>query len=338
MNMRNFRFYILDFTFAGADSKYPPATDGAAAPQSKIPNLKSKISASALPLVLWGIAFVAALVVMAALWVGQLLEEETYAGRRFHAQQLALRGLAFGMHNDITPADPLLREGTEAEDGEGYEVRILNESGRINPNSVVNPENRDLFLKLFESWDVPLDKSQAAIDSLIDWVSETEFSTLTGAKRADYQALGLEGMPPNAPMTNVNEMAYVLYLRDILAERENWQENFTVWTTGKINIKHASAELLSTLGEFSDIEIERLQDYIAGEDGIIGTQDDGQLSSIEDALAVAGISDQRTEQIAKFFDVQGDLRRVESTGFSNGVRYKISVVVSNGQPIFWEEK
>jgi len=294
------------------------------------------ISGAALPLVLWGILFVSALVVMAAVWIGQLLDDEIHADRAFRAQQLALRGLAFGMHNDISPADPLLRQGTDED--EGFEVRILNESGRINPNSVVNTENRDLFLKLFESWDIPLDKADAATDSLHDWVSESELTSRNAAKRSDYQALGLEGMPPNAPITNINDMAYVLHLRDILATRENWQENFTVWTTGKINIKHASAELLTTLGGFSELEIERLQTYIAGDDGVVGTQDDGPLNSIEDALAVAGISDARAVNIARFFDVQGDLRRVESTGFCHGVSYKISVVLSNGAPIFWEEQ
>ena len=292
--------------------------------------------AAALPLVLWAIVFVSSLIVMATLWMSQRLEDESQASRLFRARQLALRGMAFGMHPAVSPGDPLLKSGDE--DEEGYSVRIFNETGRINPNSVVNPENRELFRTLFASWDVPLDQADAAIDSLYDWVSEGELPSLHGAKRADYEALGLEGMPPNAPITNVREMAYVLNLRDILAQREGWQEFFTVWSTGKINIRYASHDLLRDLGGLTDDEIERLTTYILGPDGIIDTQDDGPLATIEDAIAVAGIPAARAGKLLDYFDVQGDIRRIESTGFCYGARYELSVIIVNNQPLAEEEE
>lgn len=292
--------------------------------------------AVALPMVLWGIAFLGALVVMVAVRMNERIDEESRAARAFRARQLALSGIAFGLHPDIQPGNPLLRSGN---DDEGFRVEILNESGRINPNTWVQGGNRDLFRSLFASWDIPLDRADSAIDSLIDWTDPDTLRQLAGAEAPEYSAAGLDGLPANAPLTGVREMGSVLNLRDVLAERDGWSELFTVWHSGKINIVHANRDVLAGVGGLSELEIDNLITYRQGADGIQGTEDDGAMESLEEAFAIAGISGGRAAALESFFSVGGDVRRVESTGVCNGVEHKITAIVGEGgEPLAWEER
>jgi type II secretory pathway component PulK len=292
--------------------------------------------AIALPLVLWGIAFMGALVVMVAVRMNERIEEESRAERAFRARQLALSGIAFGLHPDIEPGSPLLRSGN---DDEGFRVEIRNEAGRINPNTWAQGGNRELFRSLFGSWDVPLDRADSAIDSLIDWIDPDTLRQLAGAEAPEYSAAGMDGLPANGPLTSVSEMASILNLRDVLAEHEGWIDLFTVWHSGKINIVHADRDVLAGVGGLSDFEIENLITYRQGTDGIEGTEDDGAMESLEEALAIAGISGGRAAALDAFFSVGGDIRRVESTGVCNGVEHKITAIVGDGgEPLAWEER
>ena len=85
--------------------------------------------AIALPLVLWSIALLGGLVVLLAGVVGDWLESESRAERRFVARQMALSGVALGLNPAVKPGDPLLRRGSP--DGEGFEVRLENEAAKI---------------------------------------------------------------------------------------------------------------------------------------------------------------------------------------------------------------
>ena len=293
-------------------------------------------SGIALPIVLWGIAFLAAVVIMVGVRVKERTDEQSHAERSFHARELALRGLAFGRHPGVKEGDPLLRDGDP--ETEGYEVLISDESGRINPNTWAG--DRDFFSTLFRAWDVPQREADAAMDSLTDWIDADEFRSLAGAEQAEYEAAGLPGFPPNEPLGDIREMESVLNLREVLAEIDDWKDNFTLLHDGKINVNHSSEPLLADLAGLEERQIRALKDYRLGVDGERGTEDDLEFTKIDDAIAIAGAVGNQAAAMTKFFDTAGKARRVESRGFVYGVTRTITVVTQgDGNAILaWEEK
>jgi len=298
-----------------------------------------KHRAIALPLVLWSIAFLGGMVVLLAGVVGDWLESESRAERRFVARQMALSGIALGLNPALKPGDPLLRSGSP--DGEGYEVRLENEAAKINPNFWIQQANRPVFLRLFEGWGVELEAAEAAIDGLTDWIDGDDFLSLKGAERGEYERAGRPGYPANRPLRHIREMEAVMNLSPVLAAKQGWQDYFTIWYTGKISIQHAKEPMLAELAYLTPVQIQSLLEVRAGLDGIEGTDDDEKIESVEAAADFLGVDSRQRVALLDFFDTSGDIRRIESTGYCFGVRHKIVVVApvdSPGQIMSWEER
>jgi hypothetical protein len=300
---------------------------------------RRKPRAIALPLVLWCLAFMAGLVLLAGGVVNGWIENESRAERKFIARQMALSGLAFGLNPEIKPGNPLLAKGSR--DTEGFEVRIANEASKINPNFWIQQGGRPIFLKLFASWGADLKQSEAAVDGLQDWIDADDLLSLNGAERGEYQRAGRPGYPANRPLKHIREMEAVINLAPLLAAKENWQEDFTVWYSGKISIQHASEQSLSALAELTPVQIQTLFEVRNGLDGIQGTDDDEKFESIESVAAFLGAGGRQLAALQNFFDTSGDIRRIESTGFCAGISHRIVVVAPAGSPgqiMSWEEK
>ena len=293
----------------------------------------------ALPLVLWSIAFLAGLVVLVAGIVGDWVNAEIRAEKTFRARQMALSGIAIGLSPQVKTGDPLLKNGSPQT--EGFEVKLGDESGKINPNYWVAQNNRDIFMRLFESWGVDDELRDEAIDGLVDWIDADDFRSLHGAERAEYEAAGRPGFPPNRPLLNIREMEAVLGLDEVLAAQEDWKSFFTVWYNGKINIQYASEPLLEALAELTPEQCRALFELREGPDGIEGSEDDVKFESIDEAAGLIGAKGSQLEALEAFFDVAGSVRRIESTGFCNGIKHKIVVITpanGGGQIMNWEEE
>ncbi len=292
-----------------------------------------------MPLVLWSIAFLAGLVVLVAGIVGDWIGAETRAEKTFRARQMALSGIAIGLSPQVKPGDPLLKSGSR--ETEGYEVKLSDESGKLNPNFWITQNNREIFNRLFESWNVDDGLRDKAIDGLIDWVDADDFCSLHGAERGEYEAAGRPGFPANRPLLSVREMEAVLGLDEVLASQEDWRSLFTVWYNGKINIQYASQPLLIALAGLTPEQCRALFELRAGPDAIEGSEDDVKFESIEEAAGLIGASGRSLERLEEFFDVSGSVRRIESTGFCNGIQHKIIVISpenGGGQIMNWEEE
>jgi len=135
-------------------------------------------------------------------------------------------------------------------------------------------------------------------------------------------------------------MESVLNLREVLAEIDDWKDDFTLLHDGKINVNHASEPLLADLAGLEERQIRALKDYRLGVDGERGTEDDLEFTKIDDAIAIAGAVGNQAAAMTKFVDTAGKARRVESRGFVYGVTRTITVVTQgDGNAILaWEEK
>lgn len=292
----------------------------------------------ALPIVMWAIAFIAGLVVLVAVLVGDWADEASQAERSFRARQMALSGVAIGRNRVVTAGEPLLKSGTR--DTEGYEVVISNEGGRINPNFWIARNERDVFLRIFEQWGVDPRLGDAGIDSLTDWIDADDFRSSAGAERGEYEAVGRAGFPANRPLLDAREMEAVLNLSDILAANPGWAELFTVWHAGKINIRHAKDGVLRLVAGLDERQVAALLALRAGRDGIDGSADDVAFESIETVATAVGADARQARALEQFFDTQGGARRVESTGYCAGEKYTITVITNEEgtEMLAWEEK
>ncbi len=301
--------------------------------------IRRRTRALALPLVLWSIALLAGLVVLLAGRVGDWISDETHAEKTFRARQMALSGIAIGMSPEVKPGDPLLRSGDSKE--EGFEVKLSDESGKINPNFWIAQDKRGIFLRLFEAWNVEDVLRDTAIDSLGDWVDGDDFRSLHGSERGEYEAAGQMGFPANRPLVSVREMEAVIGLEEILAQKEDWRTDFTVWYNGKINLQHATQPLLEDLAELTPNQCQSLFDLRAGKDGLAGNEDDVKLESVEATARFLGVGGRSLQALEEYFDVSGSVRRIESTGFCHGVQHRIVVISpenGGGQIMSWEEE
>lgn len=293
----------------------------------------------ALTLVIWSIAFLGGLVVLVAGVVGDWISAETRAEKTFRARQMALSGIAIGLSQQVKSGDPLLKSGSR--ETEGYEVKLSDESGKLNPNFWIAQNNREIFIQLFDSWNVDSNLRDAAIDGLMDWVDADSFCSLHGAEQAEYEAAGRPGFPANRPLLSVREMEAVHGLDEVLGAREDWRSLFTVWYQGKINIHYASEPLLVALAGLTPEQCRALFELRAGPDAIEGSEDDVKFASIEEAAGLIGASGRSLQHLEDFFDVSGSVRRIESTGFCHGIQHKITVISpqrAGGQMMSWEEE
>jgi hypothetical protein len=295
--------------------------------------------AIALPMVLWCIAFLAGLVVLTGGLVRGWIESESLAERKFVARQMALGGIALGLNPVVENGSPLLRKGNK--NTEGYEVKITNESARLNPNFWIQSGNRAIFNRLFANWGASLAEAEAAIDSLQDWIDGDDLVSLKGAERGEYERAGRPGYPANRPLKHIREMESVMNLAPLLAAKQGWQEDFTIWYSGKISIQHATEPILTALAELTPQQCQSLIEMRVGRDGIENTTDDQKLQSIEAVADLLGAGGNQRAALLEFFDTSGDLRRIESTGWCGGVSHKIVVISPTGgagQMMSWEER
>jgi hypothetical protein len=261
-------------------------------------NERPRIRAIALPMVLWCIAFLAGLVVLTGGLVRNWIENESLAERKFVARQMALSGIALGLNPAVENGSPLLRHGSK--DSEGYEVKITNESARINPNFWILSGNRTILNNLFANWGAKLEQADAAIDCLQDWIDADDFVSLKGAERGEYERAGRPGYPANRPLKHVREMESVLNLGPLLAAKQGWQDVFTVWYSGKINIQHATEPLLTALAELTPTQCRSLIEMRAGKDGIENTADDQKFASVEAVADFLGANGRQRAALVEF--------------------------------------
>jgi general secretion pathway protein K len=125
-----------------------------------------------------------------------------------------------------------LRKGDPAErwigDGRPYtfgygdaeiEVRITDDSGKIDLNSAASGNNPTLLANLFMSRGVDRDRAAALADAIVDWTDGDDLAQPNGAEIAEYKAAGLSYGPKNAPFDTVSELQQVLGMDYALYEK-----------------------------------------------------------------------------------------------------------------------
>lgn len=291
---------------------------------------------AALMAVLWLIAILA-MACMATLRVISFdMELATSKIHGSRARQIAEMGIAVGSNPAVKRSDPILRQLNE-ESGEGFEVKVISEGGRFNINRILIQEDKALLRSIFMEWGLELEVAQEIADALGDWIDADDDESLNGAEKGYYEQEGRINQPFNRPFYDLSEVSLVRGMNLVEAVRPDWRDWFTIWSSGGLDINEAPAELIAAAAEMPVANAEIIPETVRGTDGIRDTIDDSPLS-LEAALDLLGISTEARPDLARRFAVNDSTTRIESTGYADGAKRKINVIVRNrtGRPALLE--
>lgn len=292
-----------------------------------LPSAPRQSSGSALLAVLWIIALLTMLVATSSLLLMQ--DVDTIGTRRqmFRARMLAETGLAFASHGDVKPDDPILRQ--EIEPGVGYEVEMIGEDGRLNPNMLLQREDRDTLRRVFTAWGVKLLDADVLIDALLDWVDQDDFNRLKGAERRHY---GRPGMPFNRPFRSIEEMALVRGMAEVEMIYPGWRDWFSLHASGLLDVNEAAPEIVSAITGANLMLAQQFQQRRLGRDGIRNTEDDVVAPDVQTALTALGAGGYAAAGGGQgILTVQSASRRIASRGVVGDFSKVITAVVRGGQ-------
>ena len=298
---------------------------------------------AALLLVLWAIAILS----FAVLWVADLVNLElatkSAEARGMAARQIALSGVALGLHPQVTREDIALLN-REVRPGEMMRVRIRGEGARFNINQLLAQQDRMVLKNLFVLWGLESDAADILIDRLTDWVDDDIGRQLNGAEQTEYEAAGITGAPANKPFRSVDEMGRVLGMEELTAVKPNWRDAFTIFGDGKIDVNEAESDVLQTATGLTPEMTADIVRVRLGPDGEEGTEDDLRFESVDQLNGWLTASSYPAGQAAARLSTESTVKRIDSRGVVGDSERLISVVAESGEGgqgssyLLWEEK
>lgn len=292
---------------------------------------------AALMAVLWLIAILA-MACMATLRVISFdMEIATAKIHGSRARQAAEMGIAIGSNPAVKRSDPLLHnQGSEG--NERYDATVISEDGRFNINSLVQ-NDKPLLLSIFVGWGLQPDDASKVIDALSDWIDADDAESLNGAEIKYYEAEGRINQPFNRPFYHIDEARLVRGMDQIEALRPDWRNWFSIWSSGKLDLNEASAELIAAAAEVPVEQAQIIPQTVRGEDDQRDTLDDLPFRDPSAAIALLGVDPQRPDINSRFTANFADgTTRIESIGSAEGAKYKITVILKNrtNEPVLLE--
>jgi type II secretory pathway component PulK len=305
---------------------------------------RSTTSGAALLLVLWAITVISFAVLWAANVVNLELETTISDSAGLRARQIAVSGVALGVHPQVKREDTeLLNRDFGA--GERMEVRIRGEGARFNINQLIQQQDRITMLNLLTLWGLTPDEANVLIDKWKDWTDEDEFRTgFGGAERGDYEALGIANAPANRPFRSVSEMARVLGMEQVATLKPDWADSFTIFGNGKIDVNEADAGVLQAATGIVPEMVEGILQQRRGPDGIEPSEDDFRFEDVSQLAGWLAGSMLPSEQILAKLSTESSVKRIDSRGIVGERSRLISVVAASGDGgdgttyLLWEEK
>lgn len=267
-------------------------------------------------------------------------EHTSRSERAMEARALASSGLALGLNPLLLKDDPLLSQ--KISEGRQFKARIESEGARLNLNYVLLNKHREILENLFTQWGLKVADADHVANCLYDWVTPGDLKSLNGAKAADYERAGLKQRPTYSPFVSFDEVEQVMGMDLVKKIKSNWQDSFTLWSDGPLNINEAPAELIAAVFSLDPKKVAYFTHARDGRDGIAGTADDVPVTDLKIFQAELGISDSSFKDLGPQISLNDPVRRVESVGQAEGTQVIISVVTrlntSPVQYLLWSEQ
>src|SRR6266480_3566228 len=299
-------------------------------------SLNSKsISGAALMLSLWALFLLSAMVISWALDIDSRLALSGNANRVLAAEAMAASGAEVALHPSVAPGSPNLHK--QMGDRESYEASVIGEGGRLNLNWLTaggDPTRVGILRRYLELKGVELNDCDTMIDSLLDWVLPN-----TGLHRLNAPPETDDYHPAHAPLASVDERKKIFGWAKFTST-PGWDEDFTINSSGPIDLVWASRDVLRSLPGMGDDLVDRFLELRRGPDGIDGTADDTQFSSLADIQSALGLTPEQFQQIASLVGFKDQIFRILSMGKSGHLTRSFLMIVRKGgsipQVISWK--
>ena len=253
------------------------------------------------------------------------------------ARQQAEKGLAVASNSLVNKWDPLLKQNFG--DGTGYNVEITSEGQFFDINYILGKGDKALLRQIFDYWGIESDMQSEIADALLDWWDKGDGEELNGAEFEWYETLGIYNQPYNRPFYSLDEMRLVKGMALAEAAQPRWRDWFTVYTNKGLDVGEASAEFMAIAAEGEVVDAESVVDMRLGPDGIKNTEDDPSVSK-QAAITQLGLDEDNDGNKEDRFSDEGSTDRIESVGFSGGIRRKLVLILNNrsGNPTILDRR
>jgi general secretion pathway protein K len=297
---------------------------------------RARARGAAIMLSLWALFLLSAMLISWALDIDTRLTNGGISNRVMEAQAMACSGAEIAFHPAVKPGSNVLRGGLGPA-GQSFEARITGEGGRINLNWLVappdNPVRQEFLRKYLETKGVDLNERDHMIDCLLDWVDPENLVRLNGAEDdPGYK-------PANKLLTSLDELKRVRGWEEFTS-RPDWDADFTLKSTGPIDISWASRDVLLALPDLTQNRVDQFLSIRRGLDGVDGTDDDVKFTNMDEPALALGIP---TAQLlaSGLVGLNDPVLRVESVGKSGAVTRTVRMVIGkSGNSILlksWKE-
>ena len=308
-------------------------------------NSRSKNRGAAIMLALWALFLLAAMVISWALDIDARFSLSANANRRLEAVAMACSGAEVALHPMVKPGSPNLRR--QISDRRSYEARITGEGGRLHINWLVGSAaannaagcgqdpKLDILCRYLGNKGIELTDLNVMIDSLLDWVSPGG-----GLHRLNAPPETQDYHPSHALFTRLDELKKVKGWEEFTS-KPGWDEDFTLNSSGPIDIVWASRDVLLALPGMTDAIVDRFLELRRGQDGIDGTSDDMQFKSLPEVREALNLSLDQFKQFNGLIGFRDQVFRVVSIGKSSEAQRTVRLVFRRTgaapQLITWKE-
>jgi len=216
-------------------------------------------------------------------------------------------------------------------------IKIIDLERKVNINTAINPANSQMIQQALILMSVDASDISVVSDSILDWIDADDLPRVAGAESDYYQGLPLPYYAKNAPIDDLSEL---LLVKGVTPEMY-WGSNatnhtpsvfqhklglgtapgqapdypfglveiFTPFSSGKINVNTADANVLQMIPGVDNVTAENIIKIRSGPDGVDGTEDDIPFQNIGQ-LATAGLNPQ---QFGNLCDVHSSTYEVHVT-------------------------
>ncbi len=188
--------------------------------------------------------------------------------------------------------DPLDYAQVELPEGMNVTFEFIDESSKLGINEL---DEGSLFL-LFDEMEFDLDISQTLTNTLLDWIDEDDEARIDGAESREYSTSEMDMHPSNRPIRSMEELSAVIGYRELFFDENGFpndsfrrlSEVVTYHPVALMNVNSASPLALQALAGLNEIQVETLQEYLAGLDGEMDTADDNYFATTGEISDVIG--------------------------------------------------
>jgi len=306
-------------------------------------NRFSSFKASALLMVLWGLAMMSITVMGVVEYVHYDLEETTSMEKNSRTRQLAEAGVAIGMHPLMKKGEGLLNQVFAP--GESFEVHLRSEGGRLNINMIVQKAQWQILHNLFVIWGLTESDAAKVTEAFKTWTNADKWQELVSSQNGNTITV-VAGQPgtqlPPHQFQSLEEMRLIPGVEVLAGAKPDWMNNFTVWSDGPLDVNEAPSDLIMAVSGVGEVQAQRLIKIRLGPDGKPDTDDDFIFQSMDQVQQALGLSPNDFANIQNRISLQDSVTRIESMGSIGTYQQRVIVVCrrNSNPPVYflWQEQ